>query len=659
MEKRWDEREGENGISPRKPTDQRHRLARFPYVKIREQPHRESNPVRLQSSQFRLWWKSRLDGGSHQELEVLQAGILPRRWEAMFGNGSNSAARGRRVDRKLWRGDGRIITSVVKEGGGGEAAPAMPLTRVLRPADEGVLDLPSVPVLISLVFGGFSDRQRSAGEDLSPQPTASIRQACSICETYTSSVLEIVKPLCVESGYITVALDVEVLRADEGEVSRAWSSAGMQGRGKLKIHEKNTPSRGIVRHDSHVRKPLASPSGIEPGSSWWKAGRLTIRTTASRWDRVGLWRRPVEIAGIARKRKPWLYSEERVPYLPQRADLPWRSRLMRHRSGVLEPWIRIPGKAWALTYATPYAIRVKRGVYGATPECKGRGNGRSRENPLTSSIVRLDSHTQKYRSDPIGNRTHRGHDGIVVRLSIPPPPRVEQGSIPGGVTRTSSYARCQLRLRPSPSCIASPPPSWIPGFTSLSFQSCDRHAGFRHVVSHYIWSCSCTPPRIFLICHSSSMALILYCIISRRHSGSLDFPLCHSAAANLEGNECHSDENETDTPSCKPTEDSDPTGSEIISPTDRPTQQEIISKLNVSIEAISQIPTCPKHVSTPARRGAQQREVRESRMAAGNDAIQDECHRRRMTDQENSRWNAISGRYVLAGKVAESSMAVT
>ncbi|KAJ8879185.1 hypothetical protein PR048_019791 [Dryococelus australis] len=78
------------------------------------------------------------------------------------------------------------------------------------------------------------------------------------------------------------------------------------------------------------------------------------------------------------------------------------------------------------------------------------------------------------------------------------------------------------------------------------------------------------------------------------------------SSANLEENERHSDENETDTPSCKLTENlSDPTGSEIISPNDRPTQQKMISKLNVSIEVISPIQTCPNHVSTPARRGAQ------------------------------------------------------
>ncbi|KAJ8875142.1 hypothetical protein PR048_023035 [Dryococelus australis] len=39
-------------------------------------------------------------------------------------------------------------------------------------------------------------------------------------------------------GEIWVALNIEVLRADEGEVRRMWSGAGMQGRGKREIPEK-------------------------------------------------------------------------------------------------------------------------------------------------------------------------------------------------------------------------------------------------------------------------------------------------------------------------------------------------------------------------------------------------------------------------------------
>ncbi|KAJ8881246.1 hypothetical protein PR048_017722 [Dryococelus australis] len=46
----------------------------------------------------------------------------------------------------------------------------------------------------------------------------------------------------------------------------------------------------------------------------------------------------------------------------------------------------------------------KRGEYGAALECK-EGAGYSRENPLTTGIVRHDYHMRKSGSDPTGNRT--------------------------------------------------------------------------------------------------------------------------------------------------------------------------------------------------------------------------------------------------------------
>ncbi|KAJ8895297.1 hypothetical protein PR048_000622 [Dryococelus australis] len=37
----------------------------------------------------------------------------------------------------------------------------------------------------------------------------------------------------------------------------------------------NAPSNGIVRHDSHMRNSGVTRPGIEPGSPWWEASRLT------------------------------------------------------------------------------------------------------------------------------------------------------------------------------------------------------------------------------------------------------------------------------------------------------------------------------------------------------------------------------------------------
>ncbi|KAJ8879273.1 hypothetical protein PR048_019880 [Dryococelus australis] len=48
----------------------------------------------------------------------------------------------------------------------------------------------------------------------------------------------------------------------------------MKWPGKREIPEKDPPTNGMIRHDSGVTRP-----GIEPGSSWWKASRLTAQST--------------------------------------------------------------------------------------------------------------------------------------------------------------------------------------------------------------------------------------------------------------------------------------------------------------------------------------------------------------------------------------------
>ncbi|KAJ8866233.1 hypothetical protein PR048_032076 [Dryococelus australis] len=55
-------------------------------------------------------------------------------------------------------------------------------------------------------------------------------------------------------------------------------------------------------------------------------------------------------------------------------------------------------------------MRVNRGEYGAPPECKDGETGDSRGNPLTSGIVRYDSHLRKTESDPAGNPTQFAQD---------------------------------------------------------------------------------------------------------------------------------------------------------------------------------------------------------------------------------------------------------
>ncbi|KAJ8887589.1 hypothetical protein PR048_013806 [Dryococelus australis] len=52
----------------------------------------------------------------------------------------------------------------------------------------------------------------------------------------------------------------------------------------------NPPTNGIVRHDSYVLESRVTQQGIEPGSPWWEASRLTAQPpwppviTEQRWN---------------------------------------------------------------------------------------------------------------------------------------------------------------------------------------------------------------------------------------------------------------------------------------------------------------------------------------------------------------------------------------
>ncbi|KAJ8867060.1 hypothetical protein PR048_032922 [Dryococelus australis] len=63
----------------------------------------------------------------------------------------------------------------------------------------------------------------------------------------------------MESGEIWATLNIGVLRADEGEARRVWSSTEMQGWGKLGITEKTSPTNGFIRHYSHMQKSRVQP----------------------------------------------------------------------------------------------------------------------------------------------------------------------------------------------------------------------------------------------------------------------------------------------------------------------------------------------------------------------------------------------------------------
>ncbi|KAJ8872564.1 hypothetical protein PR048_026170 [Dryococelus australis] len=53
-----------------------------------------------------------------------------------------------------------------------------------------------------------------------------------------------------------------------------WSGTGMKERGKREYPRENPPASGIVQHDSHLRKSLSEPAGIESGSLRWEGSAL-------------------------------------------------------------------------------------------------------------------------------------------------------------------------------------------------------------------------------------------------------------------------------------------------------------------------------------------------------------------------------------------------
>ncbi|KAJ8879833.1 hypothetical protein PR048_020450 [Dryococelus australis] len=95
-------------------------------------------------------------------------------------------------------------------------------------------------------------------------PSSALKTSLRISDSIPDRRLGSVTP-SLKSGAdqspIWEALDIEALRADDCE-----ASAGMQGREKL-------PISGIVQHDSHVRKPGATPPGFESATVAERLGR--------------------------------------------------------------------------------------------------------------------------------------------------------------------------------------------------------------------------------------------------------------------------------------------------------------------------------------------------------------------------------------------------
>ncbi|KAJ8873890.1 hypothetical protein PR048_024726 [Dryococelus australis] len=95
--------------------------------------------------------------------------------------------------------------------------------------------------------------------------------------------------LAVICEEVWAALNIEVFRACEGEVRRAWSSAGMRGRGKEEMPGKICRLAASSDTTPTLENSEATPSGIETGSSRCEASCLTaglLETAGFRGDEV-------------------------------------------------------------------------------------------------------------------------------------------------------------------------------------------------------------------------------------------------------------------------------------------------------------------------------------------------------------------------------------
>ncbi|KAJ8881865.1 hypothetical protein PR048_018351 [Dryococelus australis] len=66
-------------------------------------------------------------------------------------------------------------------------------------------------------------------------------------------------------------------------VIEVYMKQGRNGQGKWKTAEINPLTNGIVRHYSHMRRSGVTRPGIEPGSQWWEASRLTASHRGPTW----------------------------------------------------------------------------------------------------------------------------------------------------------------------------------------------------------------------------------------------------------------------------------------------------------------------------------------------------------------------------------------
>ncbi|KAJ8894967.1 hypothetical protein PR048_000275 [Dryococelus australis] len=100
---------------------------------------------------------------------------------------------------------------------------------------------------------------------------------CKLCVGYKWEESSITKTGEEEDNIVVFWFKIVINQASEASMEQCRNEVTVE----TGDPRENPPSSGIVRHDTHMRKPAVTWPWIEPGSPWWEASRLTAQPTVA------------------------------------------------------------------------------------------------------------------------------------------------------------------------------------------------------------------------------------------------------------------------------------------------------------------------------------------------------------------------------------------
>ncbi|KAJ8877587.1 hypothetical protein PR048_022042 [Dryococelus australis] len=242
---------------------------------------------------------------------------------------------------------------------------------------------------MSLVSGFSRGSPVSLASPYSPKSLSSALKTHGMHTRYSNlatgiSVLEIEVTASFFRLYVPTALNIEVLRADEGQARRVWSSAGMQGRGKLEIPEKTgRPAASSITPGFEPGSPRGMDRRGNPASKVKKRGSDTGDTNTHTWCLIVPTRKSCSVSVVTFQASIIVYSP--VVLVRNPGPLLYCSLVDCEalRSWRVEPQadIRLDSRRVRSEVRMEQRRNARAGEAGNLPE-----------NPPTSSIIRHDFH---------------------------------------------------------------------------------------------------------------------------------------------------------------------------------------------------------------------------------------------------------------------------